>query len=363
VSDLPLSRWHVERGAYLGPENGWELPTHYGDAAGETLAGRRAVGLIDLSHHGRLRIQGPDRVRFLNGLVTNDLAALRPGQGCWCAALTVKGRVLADFHLYARPDELLLECEAGWQVRLKEHFSSRVIREKVDFADASEELGLLGLYGPRACEVLDAAGISGTSSWPLFAHGDVTIGNTTAILARTDGLGGPGFELFVPRDGLESAWSALEQAGLDRGMRFLGTKAFEALRIEAGRPRLGRDLGEETLATEARLGAAISLTKGCYLGQEVVARTTHRGHTNRELVGLKVASKVVPPKGAKIFVGGAEVGWVTSAAWSASASGPIALGYLRVEHNAPGTTLELLAGEERLRATVTELPMATIARG
>lgn len=360
MPDLPLSRLHLEHGAYLGPEDGWELPLHYGDFAGETLAGRRAVGLIDLSHHGKLRISGADRVKFLNGLVTNDVAALRPGEGCWSAALTVKGRVLADFHLYARSDELLLECEAGWHSRLMQHFSSRVIREKVEFTGASEELGLLGLYGPKAPEVLAGFGAPDAASWPLYAHRESRLGEASVPAARTDRLGGPGYELFVPRSGLEDAWTMLMEAGRDRGLRLLGTKAYEALRIEAGCPRLGRDMDEETLATETRLDSALSSTKGCYLGQEVVARSTQRGHVRRHLVGLRIASKLVPPRGTKIVVSGAEAGWITSSSWGASVAAPIALGYLRVEHEAPGTIVELLVGEERVRATVTELPMPTI---
>ncbi len=344
-------------GARWGESAGWSIPRDYGDPEGEYSVVRRTVGLADLSHRGKLRITGPDRVKFLQGLVTNDVAGTEVGQGVYCLMLTAKGRAIFDLTIYVRPDSLLAELEPEAITTAIQTLGRYRLVAKATLHNATEELGLLALHGPGADAVLarvlgrelpdpprpELAGFEAeTASWPILA----TVQKYT---------GGPGYHLFVPREGLAEVWESLAKAVAEQAGRPVGHEALRILRIEAGIPRLGDDLDERVLPPEAGLEArAISYTKGCYIGQEVMARIQTYGRVHRRLAGLRLKGPDLPAKGALLYHDQKEVGWVTSACASPRL-GPIALGYVHRDAAAPQTSL-CLGEPQGTECVVSDLP-------
>jgi glycine cleavage system T protein len=354
-----LHEQHRSRGAVFGEEAGWSVPWHYGDTAAEVRAVRTAAGLADRSHRGKLRLTGEDRGTFLNGLTTNDTRRLSPGEGLYTLMLTDKAKVLADARLYVLEDSFLLDLEPGLASPLLRHLDRYRVIERVELVDATAELGLLLVAGPQA-----RAAVATLLPAPLPAleeyHGrTATVGGSPLVIARSDFTGEEGYALFAPAEETPALWSALLAAGAAHGLTPVGLEALDVLRVEAGVPRYGVDMDDNTIPLETRLDQAISTTKGCYLGQETIARLLARGHCNRFLTGFRMQGNALPAQGSRILVEEKEVGWITSAALSPTVGGPIALGYLRREYVEPGRTVRVQTEEGAVTAEVTELPFYT----
>ena len=299
----------------------------------EYAALRGGAGLVDRSTRLRWVFGGAQAAETLTGLLTNDVSALLPGAGQYAAALTPKGKVIADVRLFARTDDLLLDTPAnagpGFTAMLRKYVNPRLAH----YANVSAALRTLGLYGPRAHAVLASVlGAEGTAAATVAALRELSIyhhlvfevSGASVLVARVPDLGGEGFDCFVPVGVAESFWSRLVKAHATP----VGRDAAEIARVEAGRPLWGLDMDANTLAQEANLDAldGISYTKGCYTGQETVARVHFRGHVNRRLRGLQ--SAVAIPRGAELLDGDLPVGDVRSGVVSPRL-GPIALAMLR----------------------------------
>lgn len=293
-------------------------------------AARERVALLDRSDRVRLEFTGPQAAATLNGLVTNDVLALKPGDGQYAAALTAKGKVIADVRVFARGESLLVDTGAatgpGLLAMLKKFVNPRFAK----YRDVSAELGTIGVFGPDAAKAV--AGIAGIEASIVaglanFSHARGARGGGAVYVARTPEFGVAGFDIFVASDRAAEITRALGAAGATG----LDASSAEVLRIEAGWPRYGVDFDENQLAQEIgldRLGA-ISFDKGCYTGQETVVRVHFRGHVNRTLRGLRAA--VALSGGSTLHdAEGAAVGDVRSAAHSPSL-GHIALAYVRRE--------------------------------
>jgi folate-binding protein YgfZ len=324
------------------------------DAEYRTL--RDDCGLLDRSERGKLALSGSGAVEFLNGQVTNELATLRPGEGCYAAFLTHKGKMLGDLRILARgdeaapsglprerssetPRELLLDTE---RVALQALFD-RVHRFKigydVELHKRTLERGLLSLIGP------DSGKIAAASELPAAEHSNapVEIEGLPALAVRTD----VGVDLVCDAADSERLTTSLRA----RGAVPVSEQAAECLRIERGRPRYGTDLDDTTIPQEAGLNErAVSFTKGCYVGQETVARLFYRGKPNRHLRGLRLSEPVAP--GAELRLGERAVGRLTSAAVSPEL-GSIGLALLRREAEV-GTAVAV--GTDGTSAEVVELP-------
>ena len=355
---LRLHDAHATKGASFADVAGWEVPAHYGDVGDEHAAARTAVALSDLSHRGKLRVTGEDRVKWLQSVISNDILPLTPGNGLYSSFLTHKGRMLTYFRVYLLADALMLEDvgEIG-DTTFQALRKFLLYGTKAKLENCAETWGLLLVSGPRAEELLRAAFGADVSGLRPLAFQAQEIGGQTALLIRTEETGGTDIEILLPADALQTAWDRLFAAGEPLGLRALGSQAREALRVEAGFPRAGMDLTEEITPPEANLeGKAFSLSKGCYPGQEVVARMDTYGSVRRHLVGLMVADPVVPSKGAKLFSGDREVGWISSAAHSPSLGRAIALGFPLRDFSKPGTALTIEIDGRRHEATVQSLP-------
>ncbi|MGQ4810463.1 Aminomethyltransferase [Candidatus Entotheonellaceae bacterium PAL068K] len=334
----------------------WELPRHFGAPETEYQAVRQAVGLCDVSHRGLVRVTGKDRQRFLHAMVSNDTASLQPGQGCYATFLTHKGRLVADFVVYAEAESYLLDLEPQAVQSLIEALEWFVFSEDVVLQDESAQSGLLSLQGPRAAELLALALGQAAPELPTYAHTRCQLAGQPVRLIRRSHTGELGYQLLAPLAALPDLWQALWQHHEACEARAVGLEALEVLRIEAGIPLFGRDMTAETMPVEANLDEAISYTKGCYIGQEVIARIEGRGHVNRKLVGLLLGDARLPEPGSRVVSPQRDVGWITSATYSPVRQQNIAFGYVRHEVWTPGTCLEVQANGTTIGATVAELP-------
>ena len=295
--------------------------------------------IVDRSERGKLALTGPEAKAFLHGQVTNDIEGLQPGGGCYAAFLTHKGKMLGDLRVLDAGDELLLDCE---RVALQELFN--MIRKyklgrAVELHKRTLERGLLSLIGPDARRLAGAEGLGETEHDSVRGE----IGGHPAVLVATD----VGVDVFCAAEHVDGVRAALLSAGAAEGSE----EAAEIVRVEHGRPRYGLDLDESVIPQEAGLNErAVSFTKGCYVGQETVARLHYRGKPNRHLRGLRLSESV--EAGAVLRLGEKEVGRVTSPVVSPT-HGPIALALVRREA-APGDTVTV--GDDGVTATVSELP-------
>ena len=289
------------------------------------------VGLIDRSDRGKLLLTGGEAAEYLQGQVTNDIEALAPGQGCYAALLTHKGKVIADMRILRGNESLLLDTEPHALAALARNVDMYSIGRDVQLRDVTGERSILSLVGPAAPAALDAEPPAEEHAWVEGAHG---------LYVTTD----LGVDVICARDDAAAVIAAL-------GVEPVAADAAECVRIESGRPRHGIDFDAETIPQEAGLNdRAVSFTKGCYVGQETVARLHYKGKPNRHLRGLKLSEP--GQKGESIMFGDREVGRVGSTAIS-PVHGPIALALVRREA-APGA--EVQVGEDGARAVVVEVP-------
>ena len=351
----PLAAWHKAQGAGLINDRGIELPERFTDPLQEYQAVREKAGLIDLSFRVQVRMTGEDRVSFLQGMVSNDVKALHPGDGCAATLLTEQGRIVADLRVYALDTYFLLDVDARVKEKMIEALSHFIVADDVEMEDLSEQQVTLALQGPVASQVLAAAGIP-ISLTKGFQHGEATLASTSVRIIRASDTGEDGYEILAPSAQAELIWQTLLQAGAPLGLCPVGLTALNTLRVEAGIPWYGLDMDEGRIVLEVGLEHALSFSKGCYLGQEVIERATARGHVNRKLMGLLVQGETLPASGDKLFHDSQEAGWVTSAVVSPRLGRPIALGYVRREYQAPGTQLRVDRQGTPVLAEVTALP-------
>ena len=350
---------HAQLGATFEAIAGWEIPAHYGDWRTEYQAVRTAVGLADLSPRGKVRVTGEDRVKWLQGIISNDILPLQPGQGRYSSFLTHKGKMITYFRCYLQTDAVWLE-DVG---EIGDHTFTALRKfllygTKAKMENCGESWGLLLVSGPNAARTVQAAfGVDCRDLLPLHFVA-AQIGGQPALVIRTEETGEVDLELLLPSEGLLAAWNALMEAGAAFGIKPTGGQAREALRMEAGLPKAGPDLNEEIVPPEANLeGKAFSLNKGCYPGQEVVARMDTYGNVRRHLVGLLLHDATVPTRGAKLFSGDREVGWVSSATFSPHQNAVLAFGFPLRDFSAPDTALTVEIDGKKHDATVKVLPL------
>ena len=362
MQPLALREFHHELHAHFAELSGAEIVADYGDVLAEHAALRGSAGVLDLSFCGRLCLTGADRIRFLHGQVTNDVKKLRPGEGCYAALVTAKGKMESDLNIFNLQDELLLDFEPGLTAKISARLEKFIVSDDVQIVDAAPHYGLLSVQGPQAEAVVRSLGIF--SELPpgvlrFVKVADATLGEI--YLMNHPRLGSSGFDLFVPTDSLGAVADKLIAAAKAAGGCACGWQAFEIARIEAGIPRYGVDMDETNLPLEAGLESrAVSYSKGCYIGQEVLNRIHSIGQVTKELRGLRLADALpaLPAKGDKLFHGGKEVGYLTSVVKSPALNLNLALGYVRKEANQPGTELTWRGAGGESPARIVALPFA-----
>jgi folate-binding protein YgfZ len=318
-------------------------------------AARRGAAFFDRADRACLVVSGTDRAPYLHGLLTNDVVALRAGQGCYAAYLTPQGRMITDLWVYELGDVILLVMSRDVKDTVLAKLDQFLFTEDVQLGDVSGTFACVAVVGPGATaaarDVL--TGVSDEQLATLAEHGNLraVFADQPAIVARVSDTGEPGYDLFV-----ETANAArLKQALGATGAVALDPQVADTLRIEAGVPKFHRDMDENTIPLEAGIESrAISLTKGCYVGQEVIIRVLHRGHGRvaRRLVGLTLDGPAVPRPLAPVRAGDRQIGHVTSSAWSPGLNRPIALAYLHRDFLADEAPVFV----DGIRARVAALP-------
>jgi folate-binding protein YgfZ len=310
-----------------------------------------AIGAI--APRQQIAVAGPDRATYLQGLLTNDIPALAPGTGCYSAWLTPQGRMMTDMHVLESGGMILLDVPAETAEATRQRLEQFIFTENVQVESLTASMKGVWLHGPKAPGVLGRVmGIADLAAWRDYQHAQ--------SVARIDQLGVPGFCVYIEPPRERDLIAALVEAGA----REVSAEAIEAARIEAGYPVFGVDMTDDTIPLEAGIeDRALSMSKGCYVGQEVIIRVLHRGHGRvaRKLVTLRVDG-AVPARGARLFAADRDVGFITSAAASPRL-GTIAMAYVHRDFLAPGTAIEVAADTDvaaasaasgRAPATVTE---------
>jgi folate-binding protein YgfZ len=324
------------------------------DASIEYAAVRQSVGLVDRSDFGIVEVTGRDRATFLHAMLTNDVKALSPGQGSAAALLDVHGKVQTFLWLWALEDRLLMLTPPGIAGATIETLEKYLFSEKAHLRDASGEHAVLVLAGPGVSEMLVRLG-DGPVPERAWAHAPAIVADVPARVVRGSGESGE-TEVWILCALAESA--RVRDAALAAGATRVRPEVWDVVRIEAGTPVFGADVDPSVLLPEVPFLDRVSYTKGCYLGQEVVVRIRDRGHVNRMLCGLVLDVDAVPAKGARVSVGGADVGHVTSAAWSWGLKRSIALGFVKRQHAEPGSRVDVAVDGGVSTATVSTLPFA-----
>jgi folate-binding protein YgfZ len=322
-------------------------------------AARRSAAIFPLDTRAVLEVRGADRVRYLQGQLTNDVESLDPAgprAGCHALALTREGRIVAELHVVARPDAFWLETDALTRAGAIERLSKYVVADDVAIADASDAFARIAVEGPRA-QALVAAAAGVPLALGAEAVAELRIAAAHVVAAAWSLVGGAGVQLFVPRAAASAVHDALRDAGPAVDAVPGNDDALEILRVEAGVPRAGAELGPDALPAELHLvERAVSFTKGCFTGQEVVTRMHSRGRVGHLLVGVALGDvPALPAVATPIEVGGARIGALTSVVRSPTA-GAIALGFVRRGSEAPGTEVDV-AGR---RARIDALPFVPI---
>lgn len=321
-------------GARLGEFAGAETAVSFGDAAVEYRVLREGAGVYDLGWRAKIVATGADRVRWFNGMVTNNVRDLAPNHGTYSFLLNAQGRILGDMAVFNRGEYLLVDTDREQAGKIREVFERYIIMDDVELADASDKLTAIGLRGPKAKDVLAAAAIATPALQPLEVA-DLTLRDMGISVVA--GEQEDSYEIWVAVANAPEVWDALLAAGANP----VGTEALETARIADGVPRYGLDIRERDLPQETEQFRALSFTKGCYVGQEIVERIRSRGQVHRLFTQFEVEGEA--PPGAKIQGGGKDVGEITSTA-SLPDGRKLALGYVRREAMAG----ELTAGGAKL---------------
>lgn len=344
-ASIPLLPRHQANGAYLDPSRTVPTLLHFGDPEAEALAIQQTCGVFDLSARGRLCVAGTDRATFLHGQITNRVKGVPVGSGGYACLVNAKGKMHTDLWYHILEQEVLLDFEPGYSAAVLARLEQFVIADDVQILSAASAFGLLSFQGPQARGTAVEVARPPARDWRDFDIApldDPEFGR--CYLAQTPRLGMPGFDWYVPVPHLEAAAQRIEKIRAKQAIRWCGESAWDLARVAAAIPRFGVDMNETTLPPEAGMeSVAVSYNKGCYIGQEVIARIRTYGQTARLLRGLRFepcpdSSK--PQSGAVLLREGKEVGRVTSVAHSPRWGGTIGLGFVRKEWKEIGTILD-----------------------
>jgi len=326
----------------------------FGNVRAEFGALLSGCGVYCLDSRAKIALTGGDRVRWLNGMVTNNIRDLAQGNGVYAFLLNPQGHILGDLYAYNRGDSMMIDTDQSQSEKLRATFDHYIIMDDVEVSDISDKLTAIGITGPKAREILRAAGFEIPEIQPL-QFVDVIWRNVAVTVVRSDNASVESYELWLQPDHATSLRDALTKAGATP----VGATAIELLRIAAGIPRYGQDIRERDLPQETEQERAVHFSKGCYIGQEIVERIRSRGSVHRKFTGFEVQG-ALPFVGTKIQADGKDIGEITSVASLPLVSGerPVALGYVRREIATPGRQVQT----GRAQFSVAALPFPKIFR-
>jgi aminomethyltransferase len=341
-------------GAAVAEYRGATTALRFSDPQAEFDALRSGCGVYDLGYRAKISLMGTDRVRWLNGMVTNNIRDLAAGQGVYSFLLNPQGHILADLYAYNRPNSIVVDSDRSQVEKILATFDHYIIMDDVEVKDLSDSLTFLGVGGPKSREVLAAAGIAIPDTKPLQVFEatctcDWDCVQCTAV--RGDDPGYDNYELWLAAKDVKKAWDAL----VAHGATPIGSEALEVHRIVSGVPLFGIDIRDRDLPQETEQARALNFNKGCYIGQEIVERIRSRGAVHRKFTGFVAQNGQPITTGTKIVSGEKEVGEITSVAFlrHGDTQRIVALGYIRRELGTPGRDVMI----RDVKATVVPLPI------
>ncbi|MCK6526044.1 glycine cleavage system aminomethyltransferase GcvT [Myxococcota bacterium] len=355
----PFFDLHRAAGGRLIDFGGWELPVQYpAGLRAEHSAVREAAGLFDVSHMGEMEVRGPRALEAVQGVVTNDAAALQDGQAMYTAVCLPTGGIVDDVLVYRFSDRRFFFClNASNQEKDFAWIRDR-IGGTAECVYRSEEFAQLALQGRRAQEILQALTPSDLAALRYYWFTETEVAGTPAIVARTGYTGEDGFEVFFAPHHARRIWEALMDRGEPLGLVPVGLGARDTLRLEMKFALYGNDIDETTTPIEAGLGWVVKLGKGPFVGSDVLARQRAEG-TTRKLVGFEMTERVIPRHGYPCLVGGEVVGEVTSGTMSPSLDKPIGMAYLPADQSRIGTSFHVDVRGKARPAVVVKTPFYT----
>jgi folate-binding protein YgfZ len=330
--ETPLLAEHHARGAQLEEFSGCLLPKSFAGSAEEYRSAREHVAIFDMNWQAIVTLAGRDRVKYLHAISSNNIKELAEGHGMPALLLTPQGRILAEVEVYTLPENLLALSHASVRERTVATLKKYILGSQVQLEDVTDKMGSIGIGGPGTASVV--ARISGLalSGFSEFSIAAATIEGAACFLLKRSHWGSEGAEIIAPRENLEELWKYLSALVYAAGGQPIGMEALNSLRLEAGVPWFPADFNDSVIPHEAVLeNTHISFNKGCYTGQEIVERVRSRGHVNKTRVSLRFSTTEPPAPGTKLLSAGAEVGTITSSAYSPQAGTAIGMGYLRRE--------------------------------
>ncbi|HLK03522.1 MAG TPA: glycine cleavage T C-terminal barrel domain-containing protein [Candidatus Acidoferrum sp.] len=338
----PLTDVHRESGATMGEWFGCALPSDFGDWLAEYRFARETVALLDKSYRAYLGFTGPDRARFLNALLTNNIKDLKAGRGIVSLFLNPQGRIQAEIETYAEEQRLLCVSFAEIREKLIPALDHYIIMDDVTLTDDTSRYGALALEGPRGSELITRLTSIDLGAMAELEWRETTVGAIPCQLVRRSPNRSAGAEFLCERVHLPTLWNILRDAAAAAGGGPVGYTALNTVRLECGIPWFGYDFGEKQIPHEAGLeNSHISYTKGCYTGQEIVERVRSRGQVNRVRALFKLEAKELPSPNSPILAEGKEIGYVTRTAFSPAFGAGIAMGYVRRELSEPGAIVQI----------------------
>jgi folate-binding protein YgfZ len=337
-------------GYKAGEYRGATTAARFGDPQAEFGALRGGCGVYDLGFRAKIALTGGDRVRWLNGMVSNNVRDLSVGQGVYAFLLNPQGHILGEMYAYNRGESIVVDTDCGQAEKILATFDHYIIMDDVEVTNLSEQLTALGIAGPKSGEMLAAAGFAVPEMRPLQAQSAMWQG-TECTLVRGEDAEQVSYEVWMAPGSVRAFWDAFVAAGATP----VGSEALELQRVVSGVPRYGVDIRERDLPQETERARALNFNKGCYVGQEIVERIRSRGAVHRKFTGFLLDGAVSIPAGIKIVAGEKEVGEITSVASLriAKRAKTVALGYIRREVGLPGR--EVTIGGTK--ATVVQLPV------
>ncbi len=353
MNNLRLFETHKSLG---GVFNDQSLPKHYGHPIEEYEAVRESVGLIDLSFRDKLKITGKDQCTFLQGMITNDIVGCKVGEGVYAAILTVKGKMLCDMKIYKNDNHLFLDLEPGLGEKVTEILMRHKFMAEIEIENIADTFSLFSLHGPKAKGLIEEVLNMTIPDLSEYAHLTHEKDGAEVFIVRANRTGEEGYDIYIPSTNAQSYWDSFTQEGKAHQLKVFGLDAMEILRIEAGIPIYGVDMTEETNPFEARLDHALHFNKGCYVGQETIARMKWQGHANWFLMGYELEGEDCPATGDPMFNKDKKVGTISSSIYSPILKKVIAMGRLRKECKEPGTRLTLETNGDKKPITVVEPP-------
>ena len=354
---LPINKHHRELKAKFIEADGWHIPGNYTDIENEIINVRENIGITDLSYRGKLFLFGKDHLKFLQGMLSNDVLRLKDLTGVYATMLSPKGKLVSDIRVFKFNDYLYFDLEPQLNIKVKEYLTKYKLSYKANIDDVTNEFFLYHVCGKNVNKFMKSLFDINLSELGEFDITARKVDGKDLKIIKTNRTGEIGYDILSSSNYSADIWKLLTYQKLKYTPEPFGFESLNSLRIEAGIPIYNVDMDETTIPIEAGLWNALDFEKGCYIGQEVIARIKYRGRVNWHLRGFILEGSKIAKRGDKLIKNSKTIGHITSSTFSYTLNKPIAMGYIRREHTKEGTQVNIKTeGNNLISCLVADLP-------